>query len=434
MRSVLCSARSSYASFELRTIILFALFALCIVITNTASAGDASGDSESIFIEKPRVNGLRNTQPETIWKLLPRAVPGQFTKPELAEFERRIRNLSLFDQVDVTVQDHQVIVDVHEKFTLSPVLSFTSGTSVKDLNATGGLVEYNLGGTGTQLGGQFSYSQRGPNVDVWLSQHAFQPDRFAKELKGFYYSNGIRFADSANSWTRNRLGTEIELKGPYAYGSPLRYEVVLEIYRELVDDQKTTGPPNGYYVGIAPEIAWDKYHWHDLVPKGFRVTLELRPGYFLGPNQARHEARLRYLQAMPLASTTVLMLNSVAEAVNNSGNPNHSLLLGSIIGIRGLSDNLFRNRAQAYSNLELRHAIPIAPRWALQGVIFSDFGAFESFTEDGKTRDWQGAVNVGAGFRLVPTFLANTLFRMDVAHLLAPSPNSLVQFGITQYF
>jgi hypothetical protein len=76
----------------------------------------------------------------------------------------------------------------------------------------------------------------------------------------------------------------------------------------------------------------------------------------------------------------------------------------------------------------------VAPRWALQGVLFSDFGTFQSFTEDGNLRPWRGAVNVGAGLRLVPTFLSNTLLRVDFAHLFAPSPNSLVQFGITQYF
>jgi hypothetical protein len=128
------------------------------------------------------------------------------------------------------------------------------------------------------------------------------------------------------------------------------------------------------------------------------------------------------------------MINGAAEAVNNSGNPNHSLLIGSIAGIRGLSDNLFRNRAQAYSNLELRHAVPLAPRWALQGVLFSDFGAFQSFRDDGKTRDWRGAISIGAGLRLVPTFLANTLLRVDFAQLFAPSPNSYIQVGITQYF
>ena len=49
----------------------------------------------------------------------------------------------------------------------------------------------------------------------------------------------------------------------------------------------------------------------------------------------------------------------------------------------GLSDNLDRNRAQAYTNVELRHAVQVAPRWAVQGVLFSDFGAFQSFTEEG---------------------------------------------------
>ena len=127
------------------------------------------------------------------------------------------------------------------------------------------------------------------------------------------------------------------------------------------------------------------------------------------------------------------MINSVAEAVN-TGNPNHSVLIGSIAGVRGLSDNLYRNRAQAYTNLELRHAIALAPRWALQGVLFSDFGTFQSFTEEGQVRSWKGAVNIGTGLRIVPTSLSNTLLRVDLAQLFAPSPNSLIQMGITQYF
>lgn len=291
-------------------------------------------------------------------------------------------------------------------------------------------MEYNISVTGTQLGGQLSYSQRGPNVDLWLSQHSFHPARWAQEAKASYNANGIRFSDSPATWDRRRLGGEYELKGPYLYGSPLRYEVA---YRETVEEAKGPHPSNGYFVGIAPEVTWDRYHWHDLVPSGYRVSAEFRPGYFLGANQNRHEARLRYLQGIPLASMTVLMINGVAEAVNR-GNLNHSVLIGSIAGVRGLSDNLFRNRAQTYGNLELRHAIPLAACWALQGVLFSDAGAFQRFTDQGQLRSWQTAVNIGAGFRVVPTFLSNTLLRVDFAQLLPPTPNSLVQFGITQYF
>ena len=63
-----------------------------------------------------------------------------------------MRNLSFFDRIQVTRTGQKVMVDVQEKITLAPILSFTCGTSVKDLNATMGLVEYNLFGTGTQLG------------------------------------------------------------------------------------------------------------------------------------------------------------------------------------------------------------------------------------------------------------------------------------------
>jgi hypothetical protein len=376
------------------------------------------------------------TKADTILRLLPRPVPGRFTRAEVREFERRVRNLSLFDHVEITEDGPQITVTVQEKVTLAPILNFTSGSTAKDLNATVGLVEYNLFGTGTQLGGQFNYSQRGPNVDLWLSEHVFRPDRWAKEVKANYNVNGIRFADSTTSWTRNRIGGEVELKGPYTYDSPLRYEVVLKAYREEVRDvvDGASGPPNGTYVGIIPEMTWDNYHWHDLVPRGYRIALELRPGYLFGANQPRHEGRLRYLQGIPLGSTTVFMINGVAEAVNNSGNPNHSVLIGSIVGVRGLSDNLYRNVAQAYANLELRHAIQVAPRWAVQGVVFSDLGVFQPFEANGTLGNWLGAVNVGGGIRIIPTFLSNTLLRIDAAQLFSPSPNSLIQFGLTQYF
>ena len=432
------SSVRSYASSTFFRLILATCFVVAVnghVAARSALAATGIAEDETVLIDVIQIEGLVHTTQDTLFRLLPRSLPAEFTKAEIEEFERRVRNLSLFDRVQVTRAGQHMTVEVQEKITLAPILNFTSGTSVKDLNATMGLVEYNLFGTGTQLGGQFSYSQRGPNVDLWLSQHAFEPGRWAKEIKGSYNVNGIRFADSASTWSRNRIGSELELKGPYRYGSPLRYEVVVKFYREQIDDEKgAQRPPDGYYVGLIPELTWDKYHWHDLVPSGYRIALELRPGFFFGTNQQRHEIKLRYLQGIPLAPTTVLMINSVAEAVNNSGNANHSLLIGSITGIRGLSDNLYRNRAQAYTNLEFRHAMQVAPRWAVQGVLFSDFGTFQSFTEDGRLRDWRGAVNVGAGLRIVPTFLSNTIMRIDLAHLFSPSPNSLVQFGITQYF
>ncbi len=247
-----------------------------LMVIESLRAAAAIADMETMHIEQVYIDGLMHTKRETIIRLLPRPLPGVFTRSEIGEFERRVRNLSLFDHVLVARTEDTLNVTVQEKITLAPILTFTSGSSLKDLNATVGLVEYNLFGTGTQLGGQFNYSQRGPNVDVWLSQHGFEPGRWAKEIKGSYNVNGIRFADSMSSWNRNRFGGEFEVKGPYRYGSPLRYEVVLKAYREVVEDVKSAQrPPNGYYVGLVPELTWDKYHWHDLVPRGYRIALEL---------------------------------------------------------------------------------------------------------------------------------------------------------------
>jgi outer membrane protein assembly factor BamA len=421
-----------------RTLSVF--LAWCLIVLSVhegsiATAADGLADAGTVFVETVDTSGLIHTKPETLVRLLPRSLPASFTKAEIEEFERRIRNLSLFDLVRVGREGDRLTLAVQEKITLAPIMGFTSGSSLQDMNATIGLVEYNIGGTGTQLGGQFSYSQRGPNAELWLAQHALEPGRWAKELKGAYASNGIRFSDSSTSWTRNRLGGEFEIKGPYGYGSPLRYEVVFRAYHESVHDETGASKPSGgYYVGLIPEITWDQYHWHDLVPKGYRITLEVKPGFFFGANQQRHEIELQYLHALPLGATTVLMVNQVFEAVNNSGNPNHSLLIGSIRGVRGLSDNLYRTRAQGYANVELRHAIPIAARWALQGVLFTDVGGFQSFSPDGTVRDWETAVSAGTGIRVVPTFLSNTLLRVDAARLFSPVQNWLVQVGITQYF
>lgn len=409
---------------------------LTLISGRPAPAVAQTPPASDTFIARSDLSGLIHTKPETILELLPRPIPARYTEEEVREFERRVRNLSIFDAVQVSVVDQVLQVVVREKFTLAPIVTFSTGKTNQDVDITAGAGEYNLFGEATKLAGIFRYTQRRPNFELSLAQHSFHPTRWAKEANLFLNSSGFRFQDQSAGWHRDRLGGEIEWKGPYRYASALRYEVVLRGYREYLTDASSPAPPGGYFLGVAPEAIWDKYHWHDLVPHGYRFTLEIRPGYFFGPNQNRHEGRLRYLQGVPLASiseNTVLMLNGMVEAVN-SGNVNHSVLIGSQVGVRGLADNLYRNRAQGYLNTELRHAVPLGPRWALQGVVFSDVALFQGMNPDGNVRGWTGAANVGGGIRVIPTWLSTTLLRVDVARLLAPTEAWLVQTAIAQYF
>jgi len=390
--------------------------------------------TEPIAIDRIDVRGIERTERSTLTELLPRSAPARFTQAELTELQRRIRNLQLFDEVRVEAHDRVLEIVVREKFSVSPIVDLSTGKSLRDIAVTLGAIENNLGGAGTRLGGYAKYSERGPQFAIWLTEHSYHPTRWQKEVEVFFAGSGFRFGDDSATWQRTRLGGDIEVKTPFHYGGSLRYELVTTVYRERLTQAAGLGvPDDGMFVGVASELIWDRYTWNDTVPRGIRMTFELRPGIFVGPGQARHEARIEAIGGIDLGRRTVLAFRATGEAVT-SGNPNHSLLLGSQRGVRGLADTFYRDQSNVFANLELRHAIELAKRWYLQPVAFVDAATFLPMNRSGAPTSWRGAFGAGAGLRLIPTVLVRTLFRVDVARLFAPTEEALVQLGIDQYF
>lgn len=380
--------------------------------------------------------GLERTAPETITELLPRPLPAALTGAEILELRRRIKNLALFDMVDVSAEGRTLVVRVRRKFTISPIVDLSTGKTLADSKVTLGAVENDIDGHGTRLGGKASYSERGLNFTAWLYEHPYRPHVWAREQEIYYAGSSFRFegADAGHKWHRNRFGAEMEFLSPSFYATRWRYELQLNAYQEtLTTAEGPAQPRDGTYLGTTSEIIYDRYTWNDLTPRGFRSALELRPGVFVGPAEPRHEVRAKTIVGVPLSEHTVVMFNTQASAVNG-GNPNHSTLLGSQAGVRGLPDSLYRNRAQAYANLELRAAVEIARRWYVQGVVFTDAAVFEPMTARGKGTSVMSAWSTGGGVRLLPTALVDTLFRVDVARIHAPLEAWFVQLGINQYF
>ena len=390
--------------------------------------------AEPIAIDEVDVRGIERTERSTLTELLPRSPPASYTPAELSELQRRIRNLQLFDEVRVEPRGRVLEIVVREKFSVSPIVDLSTGKSLHDIAVTLGATENNLGGAGTRLGGYAKYSERGPQLAVWLTEHSYHPTRWQKEVEVFFTGSGFRFGDDAATWQRTRLGGDVEVKTPFRYGGSLRYELVTTVYRERLTQASGLGvPEDGMFVGVASELIWDRYTWNDTVPHGIRMTFELRPGIFVGPAQARHEARIEAIGGIDLGQRTVLAFRAIGEAVT-SGNPNHSVLLGSQRGVRGLADTFYRDQSNVFGNLELRHAIELAKRWYLQPVAFVDAATFLPMNRSGTPTSWQGAFGAGGGLRLIPTILVRTLFRVDVARLFAPTEEALVQLGIDQYF
>lgn len=406
-------------------------------ITLHASVARAEIDPTATYaVDALKAEGLERTEPSTLEELLPRPLPTTLTGAEVVELRRRIKNLALFDQVEVEHAARTLTVRVRRKFTISPVVDLSTGKTLADSKVTLGAIEHDLDGHATRLGGKASYSERGLNFVVWLYQHPYRPRSWAREHEVYYAGSGFRFegADADHKWHRNRFGAELELLSPALYTTKWRYEFQLNAYQEtLTAASGPSQPRDGTYLGTASELVYDRYTWNDLTPRGFRASLEARPGVFVGPAEPRHEARLKAVAGLPLGEKTVVMFNANASAVN-AGNANHSALLGSQAGVRGLPDSLYRNRSQAYANLEVRHAIEIARRWYVQGVVFSDAAVFEPMNARGSAVTGEAAWSTGAGLRLLPTALVDTLLRVDLARLHRPFGAWFIQLGINQYF
>lgn len=389
-----------------------------------------SGTSQIIEID---FIGLDTTKREVLIDLLPRSLPGHFSEDEIAEFSRRIKNLGIFDTVTVVRGDRRLVIELSRKRTLSPIVDFSTGKTIKDASGTLGVSEYDFLGQGTRLGGKVSYTERSLNFGTWIEEHAYSPNRWATEYEAYRMSSAFRFDDTDNEYTRNRLGGFAEWISPFHYGSHILYEFQLvSYYEDFSDETGTSEQENALFVGGLFEIIYDRYKWDDLHPAGYKLVVELRPGTMVD-GRFRGETRFKALGALKLTDQVTFVLNGQVAAVN-SGDVNHSLLIGSQQGVRGLSDSFYRTSALSYLNSEVRFSVRVANKYYLQPVVYMDMGSFEPMNSVGDRLPWVEALSTGVGMRIVPTRLTNLLLRVDAARLQAPNEEWLIQLGINQYF
>lgn len=386
-------------------------------------------------IDELVVKGAARTRFDTIAGLLEAHPPLELDEAAVDEFERRIRNLAIYDAVRVERRGGKLVVTVREKWTLIPSVEFASGKTFRDTYALLGATEYNFLGTANQLGASVYREQRGWGVAAEYVEHAFHRRRWAFLATASLATSEARAEDDAAGWRTTSGFLAAGFVSPPWLTLHSNYEVGGYYMRELVAGIEGDHPPSTHSAGSLMAFSWDHYRWDDLVPRGVRAELSLTTGLSLGAHvqSPRHSADLEATAALPLSSTTVLAAHSLL-AIGTRGNINFSYLVGSVEGVRGLPDGLYRNWTQAVLNVELRQAIRFAERWALQGVLFTDAAAFERLTPDGGRGASDVAWSAGAGARLVPTWLANLVFRLDVARLVVPHETWFLQVGLAQYF
>lgn len=386
-----------------------------------------------IFVTSIAIRGTSRTREVTLLELLPRLPPSSYSERELAEFERRINNLAIFDDVELTRDGGRLFVRVREKWTLIPSVEFSSGSTLEDSYALAGVTEFNFLGTGNQLGLAVSHEQRGWGVSAGFLEHPYRRHRWALGAEIGYSSAGYRF-DDGSSWRMESLYLSFGFNSPAWLSDHLSYQAGGWAVSDTVSEVVGEASPSGVGMGVLMTFNWDAFQWHDLVPRGYTLNLILGVGFMAEPEpEPRDSAELVLIAAQPLWNNAVLALRSATSVVTR-GNANAAELLGSVDGVRGLEDAFYRNWLQSFANLELRQALRLGERWAVQGVAFSDAALLEQMSADGERGASGSAFSLGLGLRLIPTWLAGMLLRVDAARLFVPEQRWFVQVGLGQYF
>lgn len=424
------------------------LLVLILVFVMLASAAPARAEPEptaAVRVDQIEYVGFARVRASVVEDLLPRALPAELTAPELRELERRLWALAIFDDVAVVPIGSTLRITVREKWTLVPTADFGTSKTLRDSYFLLALAEYNTFGRAIEVGSYAAYLERAVSAEAWISEQQNAAGRATFEGGVSWIGSGIFFADSPYAWERRRIGGRFGVRLPFAYGQRFRFALLSSAYRETLDGDVAPGLDDGAYAGQGLRAVWDAYAWNDVIPSGLRLTLEAMPGLFARGDRLlpRHNVMLQALGAVPLSSHTAVVVNVVGEAVS-PGDPNHSALLGnvpgfrfslgSLGGVRGLQDNVYRNTAHAYADLELRAALTLAPRWYLQGVAFVDAGVFAQMDIDGRTEDARTALSTGLGLRLLPTAIATFVPRVDVGRRHLPTEAWFWTFGLSQYF
>jgi hypothetical protein len=381
------------------------------------------------------VHGNDKTAEPTVLELLPRRPPSRYSLDELLEFERRLNNLGIFDHVAVTCDADTLNVEVREKWTLVPDVDFATGETFEDTYVLLGATEYNLLGTGKQLGVSAYHERRGFGLSAAFREHDYKGRGWAFSTTLSVATVAVTFNDDTGWRTASVIG-EAYFRSPPLLGHYANYSAGLYVSQESVySSRRADAPHSTQVVQSRMGLSWDNYEWHDLVPSGLQATVWLDVGGMFGvaPPKPRHSAELALRAAIRLGPLTAIVTRVEAVA-GTRGDVNYGFLLGSLKGVRGVPDARYLDWIHAFANVELRHSFPLLERWALQLVGFGDAAVFEPMTASGGRDILQHAYSVGAGLRVIPSWISALTPRVDVARLLAAEPAWFLQVGLTQYF
>lgn len=389
--------------------------------------------------------GLARTQPGFLLRFVGSEVGQPVDTLQALADAQRLQNLSFLSQVQVRWDSGAALCFVvKEAWTRFPLLAF--GGVRGNTWAQVGFTDGHLMGRGWQLSTFYQLSDGRHGGQVYLRLPYLGHSRWGATLSLLRWASTepLYFGDQAVYYDYDN----------YSLGATALYEpspgstwevgatFFLESYRK---DQRHAGLTTpGPEQAQVPKLLLKAAHRGGIVNQyghqfeGWDLTQQAQAIYDLPYQSWFHIywADLRWFRRLGGQQRLNLAMRLRAGLSTNLQTPFAPFVLDSHVNIRGSGNRIDRGTGVLTWNLELRQTLWEPWRTALQGVLFSDLGAWRQ--PGGTLADFVQADNlhqfVGLGLRLVLKPAHHAVLRADYGlNPYAPEQRGLV-LGLGQYF
>jgi outer membrane protein assembly factor BamA len=370
-----------------------------------------------------------------------------FQKARAESDVQRLKNLYSVSQaryqLEISGKDSvRLIFYIEEAWTLFPVLSI--GGVEGNVWFEVGVNEINFLGRGMNLLAVYRHIDRRSNYQLYFRQPylfgtlwgvAAGIHRYASIEPLYFPEGGVRY---------NYTNLSLELGGSYEFSPGHTAELgsvyFIEEYEKHAE-QELLDPPGPSGLRLPKLLGkfihrYDKVNHHYFYQDGFANVTFLETVYNLGDGTFFSQFLNDTHFFKRLGKRGNLALRIRLGLSDNISTPFAPFVLDSRVNIRGAGNRIDRGTGTIVINLEYRHTLWESRQFAVQGVVFSDAGAWRN-----PGGAWNDFVNpdyfrhfVGPGLRFIYKKAHNAIVRLDYGIDLYRAAERGFVVGFGQYF
>ena len=393
----------------------------------------------NIFAKEIIIRGNTKTSNEKIQEII-----NSDTSRDAISVRNRLLRTGIFSQVHITDDKDVLHIEVEERWTLIPILKFSSGGGVSQL--TVGLFEANLAGEVSEFGAQYERLQDTNSVVSWYKNPFLFNHNFGLDLQ-FWEINRLRtkydqkFDDPVivNGFlqTRSKLflglskifSDEVKLVSFYEYNKDRFSDRLVPAEALNINNGKSL-PANStaHFPGLS--FNYNKLFNEIIYINGFSLNIDLRYGITEDENInnfQKSDITFKYFKSYE----PFILAQRFMTGTTNTNVLQYWNYFGGLESIRGYADNRFAGRYYWLSNSEMRFTLLSRASLVLQGVGFLDIVGTSEYLSDISNLT---AASTGLGMRFILPKIYRFVFRIDYAKPIKKNDKNSFSFGVQQFF